>query len=775
MSSYLSSEVSSALSELLQSGQTQSFDLERVRYVCHTSTIPLPTTVDEQTLLMNQERTVEVTHSIKYQPGYEVGIDYRCCLKHCMFARRNKTSEAEILRENCPCGKISFQEFLPGEEEPTDKFLQPVCFIQVLKELRYQFGYRDVTACETDDECCHNDNMNLRSNRPKISLADVMFCQNSQSITDASYSRPMRDRVGISGWDAVRSAEKMELVLNQLYWFRKFASKSTRKFLYHQWQRVGTRSFHQRMSHVLHTLNGQVVQKILLFPCEMEGYRELARLTNSLFEEVLRDYFKEIGGEPTPENSIYLRMKKMKKEVKQSFTSMNREVRYSIFSLLENQGKCAHARFWAGSFRRLERRVLGLEQDYTQSPAWIYTMGGFSQTRNMGWLPEWVADPARRQFRENLGREKVLVPKDELRLIFKLVMRRLNEEGLEMHFLETTGRQTDDDFREVIHALRIPLKPSASNNSTVAQGGKVEDARQLLNDAINHKWKVPTRRFDTGEISGWIEFKPELRSEQPDPQGHLFWISLQILTNYLIKIGKLSGNRVELEQSSFWEEALWKMQIVHISEPGKERNLTKTSSLVAWVLTVASKVCQMTLAFCQDHRAGLILSAQDWMHQKRISAESYESGWMYDKNSRLRHEFVVNGFQDWTESTDFICRLVGGTALQAFLSYIAFPRWFSEVVMHTALHDYKVTEALGTSYESGLPEKLYYSGVVREGFMMSMPLTKTILHLMHDVNVGLVHEILTNHMGVQIAKRPAEAAVDPERDRLGPVHMLQDY
>jgi len=773
MSSFFSSEASSALSELLQSGRKAKFDIERVRYVCHTSTIPLPTTVDEQSLLRQFEgQVVEVSHSIKYQPGYDPEVDYRCCLKHCMFTSK-RGSEAEFLRDNCPCGKISFSEYVAGDEEPTEKFLQPLCFIQVIKELRYQFGYRDVTSCDTDDECCHNDKpFGSRSNRPKIEMADVMFCQNAQSVTDSTYSRPMRSKVGISGWDAISTHKSMMDVLDRLYWFRKFASRSTRKFLLYQFGRLGLTSYKQRLAHVLHTLNGQMVQKILLFPCEMEGYRDCARLTNSLFEELVRDYFKEPGEEPELSTSIYMRMKHVKKAVKQSFTSMNPEVRYSVFSLvLDGPVKCAHARFWGGVFRRLRSRIQGLDSDYTLSPAWIFTMGGFSQTRNMGWLPEWLAEPARAKFRENLGRPKVLIPKNELSLIFRLVMKRLHEEGLEPRFLETTGRQSDPDFREVIHSLRIPLKPSASNNSTVSQGGKVEDARQLLSDAIRNEWRVPTRSFISGEINGYIQYSLKLRQEKPDYEGYLFWVSLQILMNHLIRTKRISGEIHELPDSLYWEQDLWRMQIVHISEPGKERNLTKTSSLVSWVLTVASKVCQMTLAFCQDHRAGLILSAQDWMHQKRISSESFESGWMYDNTTRLRKPDVINGFQDWTESTDFICRLVGGTALQAFLSYIAFPRWYGEIVMKTALHDYTVTEVLRTTYEDGFPQKEGYSGKVTEGFMMSMPLTKTILHLMHDVNVGLVHEILRGK-GLKIAPRPREPQVDIDRDTIGPVSML---
>jgi len=568
----------------------------------------------------------------------------------------------------------------------------------------------------------------------------------------------------------------MNLVLNQTFWYRKFVSKSTRKYLSYQFERVGGKSYKQRISHVLHTLNGQMVQKILLFPCEMEGYSKQARLTAILFEELVRDYFPNCLTVPTVDTSIFMRMKSIKQKVKQTFCSMNPEVRFAVFdAVIDHQHGCAHARFWAACFSRLKRRITGLDDDYTQSPAWIYTMSGFSQTRNLGWLPEWVAEPARKQFRDNLAREKVLVPKHELLLMFKLIQKRMYEEGIENQFLESTGRHSDPDFREVIHSLRIPLKPSASNNSTVSQGGKVEDARQLLNDAIRNKWRVPKRNFSDGSITGYLEYTEALRQEKPDYEEYLFWIALQILMNYHVrKHSRFKGTIVELPGSEPWEQDLWKMQIVHISEPGKERNLTKTSALVSWVLTVSSKICQMTLAFHQDHRAGLILSAQDWMHQKRIAADSYESRWMYDQTTRLRKPEVINGFQDWTQSTDFICRLVGGTALQAFMSYIAFPKWLAELTMVTVLQDYTVTEVLKTTYEDGIATREKYSGVVSEGFMMSMPLTKTILHLMHDVNVGLVHELLKGK-GLEIAPRPREATVDLEGPRPGPVSMLRDY
>jgi len=779
MTSVSSSRLSSALSELITTGKEVSFDPESVRYVCHTATIPLATTVDEQSLLKRQDDSnlVEVTHSIKYEPGYDAAIDYRCCKVHCMYVRKNNSSEQEILRNNCPCGKVVHTGWTADGEE-IDSYLQPLCFLQVIKETRYSFGYTDATACESDVECCHNETpYGARSNRPKLDLKDVMFCQNSQSILDLGYSRPLRDALGFSGWGRADSAEKICCALDHLYWFKKFVSNSTRKMLIKLGESNSVVGFKTRITHVLHTLNGLVVQKLLLFPNEMEGYRSLANLTACLFEALLRDYFKTSEEEPTEENSVYLEIKKLKKKVKQAFPSENIEVRNSVFDLVLSNKKSAHTRFWAGCFRRLKRRTIGRDADFTASPLWVFIMGGFSQTRNMGWLPEWVAKHARKQFRETIGRDKVLIPKEDIVLIYKLIHNRLKEAGIERGFLRqyNVGREFDADFREVIHSLRIPLKPTASNTSTVSNGGKVEDARQLLSDAIENRWIVPIRDFERGTVRDRLKFEQSMRQDKPGHESCLFWIALQIMLNYFSKTRKeYAPFYWELPGSEYWENRLWTMQIVHISEPGKERNLTKTSSLVAWVLTVASKVSQMTLAFAMDHRAGLVLSAQDWMHQRRVSAESYESGWMYDRETRMLKPGVWNGFQDWTESTDFICRLVGSTALQAFFNYVEMPRFFADLVLKITLHDYKVTEILGTTFdkEMGVLEKEIYEGRVSEGFMMSMPLTKTILHLMHDVNVGLVH-VLLDKIGVKFSPRVTEARYDPTRDEPGKVSMLR--
>lgn len=484
----------------------------------------------------------------------------------------------------------------------------------------------------------------------------------------------------------------------------------------------------------------------------MEDYQLLAKNTALLFEMILRDYLKpRTEVEASRENSIFLKIKDCFKLVKERFASDSFEMRMSVFEIIvQENSHCAFERFWKRCLSRLRRRVDHYDSDFTKSIAWIHTMAGMSQTRNLGYLPDWIADQRRKTFRETIGRETEKIPKEELLLIRRLIHQRSSEAGIERHLLEPEG-YTSDRFKEVINSIQLPLKVSASENSTVRQGGKVEDARQLLSDGILNQWRVPRYNLSTGEIVEWIEFNDELREGRPAYEGFLFWTALQITLNAVAAFyPKYAQYRLELPGSSVWEDHVFQMVIVHISEPGKERNLTKTSSLLAWVLTVASKVSQTALSYNQDHRAGLILSAQDWVHQRRVSHESYESYFIYDEQTRMRKPDVWNGYQDWTESTDFIPRQVGGVAVQAWFEWLSFPRWYGDFVVTLTQCNYRVREVTAENWVDGTLEKNVYTGKVSEGFMMSMPLTKTILHLMHDVNIGLANHMLRSKFGCEV-------------------------
>jgi len=770
-----SASITATISELLYTGRTESSP-ENTRYVCHTSTIPLCTTVDEQ-FILKDESSVEVSHSILYQPGLERDIDYRCCKKHCMYVSRFGRTTPEILRTNCPCGEISFTEF-EGDDE-VEKFLQPLCFLQVLKEMRYNFGYADSSACSTDVECCHNDYAANRSNRPRLDLQNVMFCQNSQSILDSRYSAPLRKTVSFDGWQNADTPTRIGDALETLYWFRKGVNDKCRKQLL-DWSQSDFKKFKTCLEQTLHTINGLLCKKFLCFPCEMEGYVRLSKLTAEIFEQLIEDYMRpnDFANEATFENSVFMRMKISMKKVKQFFTSENRELRFSILDSIENSSvrSCKFSKFFQPCISRLRKRIANLDEldsdDYTQSIAWLTTFAGFSQTRSLGYLPPWIAELKRIAFRQVIGRERIQIPKEDLRWISVAIKKRQYAMGIEPLFLSMSGRERNRDFKEVINSIKIPLKPTASVRHTVFQGGKVEDARELLNIGMLANWKIPVRDLQEGFITEYLELSENTAADLPDFQGYLFWISVQIVLNWAGRKFRVYKEFVyELPGSESYEAELWNMKIVHISEPGKERNLTKTSSCLTWFLTVASKVSQCILSYNQDHRAGLVLSAQDWMHQRRVSSESYESDWMYDKNTRKRCSDVWNGFQDWTESTDFIPRQVGTATLHSYFTYVDFPRWYSDLIMVICAQNYTVSEYTHTEWVSGTTERQFYRGSVTEGFMMSMPLTKTILHLMHDINIETVHEMLRRN-GVSIASHPGSMPFDPERNVAGVYSVL---
>jgi hypothetical protein len=488
----------------------------------------------------------------------------------------------------------------------------------------------------------------------------------------------------------------------------------------------------------------------------MEGYVKLAENTAKLFDQLLADYLHpEVTIAPDVNNSIFIRMKEAFKVIKEHLgadTVVKRLV--CISAVLDGPKFCAFTRFWAYSFKRLLRRVENSSSDYTNSVSWLTTMTQFSQTRNLGYLPEWVAHFKRKEFRDNIGRSKDQPTKKHLAAVTAAVLRRQREMCIPLKILDD-DRINQEVFKEAINSIKLPLKTTASERSTVSKGGKVEDARALISDAIENRWKVPIYNLRNGKVDSYLEFTEELRTTTPAYEGYLFWTAMQIVINRLCKdrpqtAAKHNWRPIRLRGSEPWEDSLWNMAIVHISEPGKERNLTKASSLVAWTMNVCSKVSQTLLAHNQDHRAGLVLSAQDWMHQRRVSSESYESYFIYDKGTGMRHEHIWNGFQDWTESTDFIGRHIGGVALAAWLSYIGFPLWYRNIILCLSQIDYVVVERVETHWMADYGvTRTQYTGKVTEGFMMGNPLTKTILHLMHDVNIGIAHYVLESK-GIRI-------------------------
>jgi len=375
----------------------------------------------------------------------------------------------------------------------------------------------------------------------------------------------------------------------------------------------------------------------------------------------------------------------------------------------------------------------------------------------MGYLPQAFAEYRRREFRETVNRPLEKISRGKLELIRLAVRRRLQrqfDEGEYNYRLNHENDKLDSLLVDSASEILMTLKPSASVDHTVSQGGKIEDARIVLRLAIQNKWKVPIRDLDSGAIREYIEVVIE-PDEFPDWGRPLFWISFQCCLNYWIRKGVLKDTTLYypfFDRGDEYKPDVMRASIVHISEPGKERNLTKSHGMLAWILTPIAKVTMAALARLDEHKIGLMGATHEWNHGKRISAESGESGWMYSRTTGRILPHIVNAYKDWTESTDFICKMVGWAHLSAILEYLAFPRLYGTITRYMVTLPQPCSEAVTyTLNDSGEYDRVstLWNGAIREGYMMGNPITKTVLHSIHISELE-VNRFYLEELGIPI-------------------------
>lgn len=339
-----------------------------------------------------------------------------------------------------------------------------------------------------------------------------------------------------------------------------------------------------------------------------------------------------------------------------------------------------------------------------------------------------------------VNREPITVEPEMMHLQALGVKERLVEGGippliLSEERIHSRPKEERELFEDAFSRIEMPLKGAASVDTYVKDGGKIEDARRLLSLARQCKWEIPVRDLGTHEIREYIRV-PEDPEEVDDLSRYLFWISYQLILNHWSKRGEWTNEEayILMTPQGPYEPAVMDAKIVHISEPGKERNLTKSHAALAWFLTPGAKLSQATLAMLKEHRAGLLESGHEWRHQKRISPMSDESGFVYDSRTGKVYPEIRHVFKDWTESTDFISKSVGYVHLRTFFDYVGFPRSYARLILKTIVEPQPVTEVTSRSYigEDEFTEPVTWTGSIREGFMMGNPITKTILHLVHE-------------------------------------------
>jgi hypothetical protein len=583
-----------------------------------------------------------------------------------------------------------------------------------------------------------------------------MFCHDTSGILDSTFPGFVRDDLGISGWHNVRNLDQLHTLLTWTYWYRKYGPKY--KLLNKIRAQCENRPFWQVKAAIvqsLHTLNALLMKKFFSFGPEISDYRCLADQTAQLFANLFVDYthsnvYNHLGTPIEPEGLVYSELKSHLNFIKETFHREERTERFAWLKpqLIKNK---ALRNFFRTEYSRLTKyistRQQSMQQDYTLSPAFIFRATNMCQTRVIGYLPPAVAEARRWQFRENISRPYEPLAEDQKKFIRAAIFSRFKrafppgEMGVNPFYYEAELREMAfENLTEAVGNINLMLKGTASTQFSVSSGGKIEEARQLIGLAKKNKWSVPIRDLNTGDPTiEKLDFYPEM--DPTELARPLFWLSYQICLNWAIRnsLWKRKKDFVKLLDGD--DEYCFDpmdASIVHISEPGKERNLTKCTGVYAWFLTPASKITQKVLARLEEHRAGLESSSHEWTHQKRISVESEEAGFMYNTSTWKTHEWVRNSFKDWTESTDFISKRVGWAIMSAIFDYIKFPRGYRNLIMLVITLPQPVTEVIqfsavsedeaGYTYER---QRIKWSGLIREGFMMGNPLTKTILHSTH--------------------------------------------
>jgi hypothetical protein len=738
LSELLSQSESDVLSTLTSHGGA-AFQPTTPEYVIHTHTVPLASTVDYNYLY--EGKVVSQFH------GYGVGNKGEECPKRsCMHVHASGKRGHETIPANCPCLKV---------KDKNDEPLKPRCFLTYVRSLGR------LLASETDGV-------------PIMDPGSIMFCQTHTGLFDNAYPGWLRDNIGVSGWNHVTEGLIVP-ALRSLYWYRTYSKTLLLdNTIEESMDKLGFRPTRHAITQTIHTLNGILVKKFMAFCPESTRYQDFARQTAYLFRDLLRDYLRPIkffeGIPVEPEGMTYTELKVFLNVVKKSFHKFTPEKRAEW---LDFEFKSKSLRRMFNEITRLKELVISktlVGLDYTESPAWFFRCTTLCQTRVLGYLPDCIAEVKRRQFRTTISRPLEKPPKENIRLIKLAVTDELRRGNIPRDFMANTVHRDSASrirFQEAMSAIELPLKGSASTDHFVRQGGKIEDARILINKAIDNKWKIPVRDLHDHEVIETFTVDRVDESSERDYVRPLFWLSYTIILNYMVSQGFYPKQLYYplREGSANFEPNPMIASIVHISEPGKERNLTKSTGYLAWFLTPASKITQDTLSLLPEHEAGLRASSHEWRHQKRISSLSDESHFIYDILDGKVKPGIIHSFKDWTESTDFIGKRIGWAHLSALFKYIAFPEGYGNLIANAIMEPQPVSEVVayrnlddGSDYEP-----VHWSGSINEGYMMGNPMTKTILHLIHVSERNVVRTVLARAGATEGPRSGYQGLGDPIR------------
>jgi len=693
------------------------------QYVCHTSTIPFCTTIDLDFERKNSQNPTEYFAKEYHGPSHKHVGNCPCNKNYCMFVNKNKEFYDNYISPTCPCREYSTKEVK----------LTPLCYLTFLKSMSH----------------------NLTSAQKSINPEQVLFCPDARSIFDNKYPVIIKEKLNVSGFGHL-TRNTVIPVLNKLYWFRVYGKK-------YRLQQEVERSisikgnfpnFLQDLKQSLHSINGLLIKKFMALGPECVSYKKIAEQTARLFRDFILDYTSPTRLELPiqAQDSIYEDCKDFFNYIKENHEAKNFDKRISLLNYeFKNRSL---GTFFGTELRRLQSMVIhrtnmGLG-DYTQTLAWDFRCVELCQTRNLGYLPYYIAREKAAEWRDVVNRDVEDVSTEVLQLIKGSIHQELGRANVPRDLLSGDTIKTEQLIEE---SVSLELKYTASARSTRSEGGKPEDARFYLSQIRMFGWRVPIRDLDTFEVIGMTPKLSPLVEDNDDGfnlSSIIFWFSLQNILNWILERKLLPPKDrwyyrfLDNEGNQHRINNIMDAVVILINEPGKGRKLVKSHPILNWFLIPGSKMCQKILAYHPDHKAGLELGSHDWVHSKRTSGDSMESDFMFDSiTGRIRPE-INSAYTDWTEATDRMKKRLGIAHLRGFFEYISFPRVYGILIQIMIREPQPIKEVvqLTSLDEFENRETIIMTGFIREGFMMGNQMTKTILHLAHISERGISEKFL---------------------------------
>jgi len=668
------------------------------RFIVHTSTIPFANTLN-----VNLKKGEVMEHSL--------------LCKDCML----DPLKVIPLSHKCPCLDL-------------DEDIEEVCFLTFLRTLKNK----------------SDDNMDI----PEIQISEYAFCKDSVNILSHKYPRVLRDISQITGFHQITDIKTLSLIMKTLYWF-KFSKSNLQELFY---LRGDIKYLLKSVKQAIYTINGLLVK--LFFIAGDFRYKDLAIKTAKLFDEIILDYMTRplyiednVIAPIDQRKSIMLDLKKSHKHMKTYFNGCDYDRRIQALNYKFNFQSLAD--FMEPILDKIEenlnRYFLYEGRDYTETLSWKFDFSLLIQTRSLGYLPQRVAFYQDQKYRTLISTTLPAPAPQVTRMIELSVKDEFSDAGIPSGLLNIDPEYEPEYIEKSLETLNnvdMPIKMAASYDTILQEGGKLEDCRKLIKFAIQENIQIPIRDLNTNKIKSFFYAK-----DTTSYSKIAFWLSYELAIEYLVQYliaKKMTTNHVlwkfvnpEGRKNIFPQEKVRNFlnaKVLHIQEPLKQRNLTKSTSEYTWFLTPGGKMLQEMLAKLPEHTVGLKYSSDAWKLQQRIHPNA-DGGFIFKGGNVLPSVFV---FSDWVEATDNIHKLIGYHHLKALMEYSGFPHAYKLMILQLVIAPQPVEEVLLDYSDT----KVLFKGFIRNGFMMGNPVTKSILHLLHVSEINLARKYNKEKFGI---------------------------